>query len=122
MSFSNDKSEKTASFNIIEWKDSSIQKEKKLSKKKRKLCRLLGIPVPPRRLYECAKIKIDVNNLLCVGDSILMNIQPEPEAFQITNVPDENGYYPIASINPLWFSVAYTGPAFIVYHAFMERR
>lgn len=105
-------------FNITEWEIIKVDKDIKLPKKLRRICKFFGIPIPPRKVFVDAKIKVDApEGMICVHDSILIL---EPECLFHVTRPPENGYYFISSTDSIWYPFKYVGPSAIMFHALGE--
>ncbi|MBK5202181.1 MAG: hypothetical protein JJE45_00465 [Prolixibacteraceae bacterium] len=107
-------------FNITKWTTIETTLEKKLSKKKRKICKLFNIPIPPRRAFVTAEIEHDAGKALVMNDGILFPLCEEGVVYIITTPPQE-GKCKVSSNRAMWKYSEYTGPAIIIFHAFSER-
>jgi hypothetical protein len=110
----------SAEFKITEWKTVEVYKEKKLSKKKREICKFFGIPIPPRRIFMDVEIKTDAQEgLLCVNDVI--HIPGDMECQFCIMRPPKDGVYFMSSLTSIWYPITYIGPSIVLFHALGER-
>lgn len=108
---------KAVEFNITKWTLLSEDKEPKLSKKKRKICKFFGIPIPPRKVFITAEIEHDgVGGKIRMNDAIML---PNNDTYIIVS-PPETGNCKIASVSSMWYHTPYIGNAIVVFHTFEE--
>lgn len=106
-------------FKVIGWSSIVLTKEPKLSKKQKKICRILGIPIPPRRVYVSGLMKVDKPENIRTNDGISIE-GSHGDVFMVTAPPQNDNEFPVDSVSLLWYFNEPKGTAFVNFHAYGE--